>query len=74
MDEDEITEDNYVHAKRHSKWSVLILGLNYATQVAQQTSNFLGELTIAAAQHANQIMYDKKFGTITDNFQQWERK
>ena len=74
MDDDEIEveETTYATARRHNKWSVVVLGLNYLTRVSQQTSNFVGELTIAAAQHANQVEYDKKFDNMT-RLMQWEK-
>ena len=74
MDDDEtqVEEMTYATARRHNKWSVIVLGLNYATQIVQQTSDFVGELTIAAAQHANQLQYDQKFGEMTQ-LQQWEK-
>jgi len=74
MDDDEIEveETTYATARRHNKWSVVVLGLSCLTQVSQQTSNFVGQLTIAAAQHANQVEYDKKFDNMT-RLMQWEK-
>lgn len=64
MDENEIEEIDYPHAKTHNRWTVLVLSLNYISRVIEQTGQFTSELTIAAAQHANQKMIDKKFNEI----------
>ncbi len=66
MDDNETEEQvDYAHARRHSRWTVVVLSLNFAARVFEQAAEFAGELTIAAAQHSNQLDYDKKFGEIT---------
>lgn len=71
MDEYETDEQvEYAHARRHDRWTVLVLGLNYASRVIEQTAEFASELTIAAVQHANQKIYDRKFGEITSRMEE----
>lgn len=68
MDDEEVTEDiYYAPARRHDRWSLVVLGLNYGRSLAIDTANFLAELTIAASQHANQMQYDKRFSEIVRN-------
>jgi hypothetical protein len=65
MDENECNDEvEYPMAKSHNRWTLLVLGLNWAQEVASTTAETLGQLTIAASQHANQRTYDKRFNTI----------
>lgn len=65
MDDDEIeTEVEYPDAKRHDRWSVIVLSLSFAANVVVETADYLNKLTIAASQHGNQLEYDKKFNEI----------
>ena len=70
MDEDEIDTDVSI-AKRHDRWSVLIVGLNGLTQIAGAVTNTLEQYTIMTVQHANQVIYDRKFNEITSHLSQW---
>lgn len=72
MDEDE-TEDYTVAPMRHDRWSVLIVGLNFATQIVTTTANTLEQYTLMAAQHANQVKYDKRFGAMMEPLKIWNR-
>lgn len=71
MDEHGIDQEVSI-ARRHDRWSVLIVGLNFATQVATAAANTLEQYTIMSVQHANQKIYDRKFKQMTDNLTQWE--
>lgn len=66
MDEYEIDQE-VNSARLHDRWSVLIVGLNFATQVAVTASNTLEQYTVMAVQHANQKMYDRKFNKIVSD-------
>lgn len=70
MDEDEtINETNHCVAKRHDRWSVLAIGLQWATDVAGATTAMLGNYATAAVQHHHQMKYDGRFKEIT-----WEHQ
>jgi hypothetical protein len=62
MDEDDYVTINPI---RHNRWSVLILGLDWAGKVAMVTSNSLTAAMVAACEHANQLKYDEKFQEVT---------
>lgn len=70
MDDDENYEDEieYAHARRHDKWSVVVLTLNLGVNVLSAGAEYLAKLTVAASQHANQLTYDKKFDELTKEF------
>ncbi len=72
MDEDSTEEETFLEKAaqpmRHDRWSVLILAVNWATNVAQATTDTLEAATLAIAQHANQKMYDRKFEQMTERF------
>jgi len=73
MDEHEIDESVSI-ARRHDRWSVLIVGLNGATQIATVVANTMEQFTVMAVQHANQTIFDRKFKQMTDNLAQWEKE
>ncbi len=64
MDEYEIEGAGFIPARKHDRWTVLVLSLNYATQVVAQTASFASQLTEAAAQHREHLMEEKKFHEI----------
>lgn len=72
MHEDEIDQSASA-AQRHDRWSVLIIGLNGLTQVTTAVANTLEQYTVMIAQHANQKMYDRKFGEIVNGLKNWEK-
>jgi hypothetical protein len=63
MDEDE----DYVTINpiRHNRWSVLILGLDWAGKVAMITGSTLTAAMLTACEHANQLKYEEKFKEVT---------
>ena len=61
MDEDKIYEHVTIEPRRHDRWSVLILGLDYIGKVTQVTANTLTSAMIAACEHANQVKIDERF-------------
>lgn len=63
MDDDRQVE-NVCQAVRHDRWSIAVLALNWATQVACATADTIENFTIAAMQHGTQVKYDKKFNEI----------
>jgi hypothetical protein len=66
MDENEIThEAEELTPRLHDKWSVLVLALNWATNVTMTTAKALGAGTDMALQHAAQKTYDREFNQIT---------
>ncbi len=67
MDED-VTEESTIKPVRHDRWSVLILAVNCAANVAQVVTNTLEGYTLMVAQHANQKIYDKKFEGIAKGY------
>lgn len=70
MDENEITEEaNHPMAKRHDRWSVLAIGLQWATDVASATTGLFANLATAAVQHHHQNKYEGRFKEIT-----WEHR
>ena len=71
MYEDEIEEVDIVRPLRHDRWSVLIVGLNWLTQLTTTNANTLEQFTMMAAQHANQKKYDEKFGSMTEPLKVW---
>ncbi len=68
MDEHETEETVTIRPIKHNRWSVLVLGLNWATQVVDATAVLLEQLTVAAAQHANHVRYDDKFTEIVKDY------
>lgn len=68
MDEHEIAETVEIRPIKHDRWSVLVLGLNWATQVFDTTAQTLEQFTIMAAQHANHKKYEEKFDKIVENY------
>jgi hypothetical protein len=70
MDEDETTEEaNPYMPKRHDRWSVLAIGLQWATDVAGATTAMFGNFATAAVQHHHQNRYDGRFKEMT-----WEHR
>ncbi len=65
MDEDDYVTINPI---RHNRWSVLILGLDWAGKVAQITGNTLTAAMLTACEHANQVQIDSKFKEVTRGF------
>lgn len=70
MDED-LHEVEIIKPLRHDRWSVLIVGLNWLTRVANVNADTLDQFTMMAAQHANQKKYDEKFGALTEPLKTW---
>lgn len=71
MYEDEAEQVNITAPQRHDRWSVLIVGLNWITQLANANYVALDQCTMMAAQHANQKKYDDKFGVLTEPVRIW---
>lgn len=70
MNEDETTEEaNPYMPKRHDRWSVLAIGLQWAASVAGVTTEMLSNYATAAVQHHHQARYEGRFKEIT-----WERQ
>ncbi len=70
MDEDEITEEaNPYLPKRHDRWSVLAIGLQWASDMSGATAAMLSNFATAAVQHHHQNKYDGRFKEIS-----WERQ
>ena len=67
MDQDQ-TYDPTSKAIRHDRWSVLVLALSCAFNIAQDVANTLEGYTYMTVQHANQKAVDKKFSEITKGF------
>ena len=63
MDQDQ-TYDPTSKAIRHDRWSVLVLALSCAFNIAQDVANTLEGYTYMTVQHANQKAVDKKFAGI----------
>jgi hypothetical protein len=70
MDENEIMQTIEVGSAKHNRWSVLILTLNWATQVVEQTAQTLEGFTMMAAQHANHVKDQDNFLELTKH---WEK-
>lgn len=64
---DEYEEIERTRARKHDRWTVLVLSLNYATQVAAQTASFVGQLTEAAAQHREHLIDENEFYEVVRN-------
>ncbi|HEY6021761.1 MAG TPA: hypothetical protein VIY48_18385 [Candidatus Paceibacterota bacterium] len=73
MDEHEIDHEVSI-ARRHDRWSVLVIGLSAVTQVATTVANMFDQYTVITVQHANQAIYDRKFKQMTDPITQWEKE
>lgn len=66
MDENEIeSEVEELTPRLHDKWSVLVLALDWASNVAGDTATALAMGAKMAVQHANQKNYDREFNKIT---------
>lgn len=70
MDDDEIREERieYPDAKRHTKWTVIVLALDWLHNVTLATAETIGSFVIAAGQHGTQKDYDRKFDEITKEY------
>lgn len=55
-------------AIRHDRWSVLVLALSCAYNIAQDVASTLEGYTYMTVQHANQKQVDKKFNEIVKRF------
>lgn len=68
MDENETTiEEEELTPRLHDKWSVLVLAMNYAYNLAATTADALEVATKMAVQHANQKNYDRKFNKMMED-------
>lgn len=52
--------------QRYTKWNMLSMGLNFASDTLEHFSGWLGTAAVAAAQHSMQLEVDRKFGEITN--------
>lgn len=66
MDEDDLDIEQEIKPMRHDRWSVLILGLSWITQVSSVTTDTLELGLNVACQHANQMKFDRKFKEMID--------
>lgn len=51
---------------RYTKWDVISLGLNFASDTLEHFSGWLGTAAVAATQHRMQEDMDKRFGEIVN--------
>jgi hypothetical protein len=66
MDEEEVEmEVILIEPKLHDRWSLLLVAVSTAAEVAGVFANNLSTLSMMAAQHAKQKHYDRKFREIT---------
>jgi hypothetical protein len=49
---------------RYTRWNMVSMGLNFASDTLEHFSGWLGTFAVAAAQHDMQMREDKKFGEI----------
>lgn len=68
MDENEtdVTQEELT-PRLHDKWSVLVLALDWAANVAGDTAVALGMGAKIAVQHANQKHFDREFNKIVED-------
>lgn len=59
--EEQVTETVDIASIKHNRWSVLVLGLSWASQVAGATTAALSQGCDMAAQHANYVTDQDKF-------------
>ena len=53
-------------SRLHNRWSLLVLGLDYVTSVAELTAEALATATRMAAQHAIQLNVDHEFAELIE--------
>lgn len=65
MDDDTEVEVLLVEPKLHDRWSLLLVAVNTAAEVAEVIANNMSTLSMVTAQHMKQKHYDRKFREIT---------
>jgi hypothetical protein len=66
-DEDEITDVVEVLPLRHTRWSILVIGMSYAAGLARETADFLASATMMTAQHNLYKREEDEFYEVVKN-------